>query len=310
VYKWSVEREKEDPDRDQGYQERDIDRAIRTLKDTQINLVLTHDKKVLKYFVTQILNLPNDRRVVAIDQYFGRNATDTEIQAKLDAMYAATKIGDLDARMAMFEKSKKQLEELDDPLVNLAIALRPELDQAQEEDEAFDGALKRLEPKLAMAHAEWKQGDIYPDANGTLRFNYGQVKGYSPADGVDYRYYTTLKGIFEKETGVDPFIIPDELKEIYNRKDFGAYYDSSIGGVPVNFVTDNSGTNGSSGSAVINGKGELIGIDFDTDYEGVSADYIYNPDVCRAVIVDLKYVLFLIDQVYHLDKLMSELTIH
>jgi hypothetical protein len=161
-----------------------------------------------------------------------------------------------------------------------------------------------------MAHAEWRQDNLYPDANSTLRFNYGQVRGYSPADGIQFTPLTTLDGIFEKETGEDPFMIPKELKDVYLNDDFGKYYDSALGGVIVNFVSDNSGTNGNSGSPVINGKGELVGVDFDTGFEGVSADYIYNPDVCRAVIVDVRYVLFIIDHVYKLDELVAELTIH
>jgi len=310
VYKWSVQREKEDYDRDRGYQDRDLKRTQRRLKEAQINLVPSYDKRVLKYFIKHIINLPDNQRIDAIDKYFERDISDEELQIRIDEMYSKTKIGELEARLAMFESSKKQLEDLDDPFLILAIALRPVLDKSQDKDEEFEGALKRLLPKLFMAHGDWKNWEIYPDANGTLRFNYGQVKGYSPADGVEYKYSTTLNGIFEKETGEEPFIVPDDLKDIYMKKDFGKYYDSLISNVPVNFISNNSGTNGSSGSAVLNGKGELIGIDFDTGFEGVSADYIYNPDVCRAIVVDVKYVLFIIDQVYHLDKLMAELTIN
>ncbi len=310
IYKWSVEKEKEDHDRDPGYQKRDIDRTKRRLKNAQINLVPSYDKRVLLYFIKHILNLPDNQRIDAIDKYFGREISEEEIKLKIDEMYSKTNIDNQFKRLNMFESSRIELEELNDPFLNFAKALRPELDKSQEEDEEFYGALNRLKPKLMMAHAERENWNLYPDANGTLRFNFGHVEGYSPADGIDFKYYTTLKGIFEKETGEDPFIVPEDLREIYRKQDYGNYYDSSIAGVPVNFVTTNSGTNGSSGSAVLNSKGELVGIDFDTGFEGVSADYIYNPDVCRAIVVDVRYMLFLIDKVYHLDKLMNELTIH
>ena len=130
------------------------------------------------------MNLPDDHRIEAIDSYFGPDATDEEIRAKIDAMYSRSKVGDLDARMAIFESSKSELDALNDPFLILAAALRPEIDEDENRYEAFNGALKLLSPKLAMAHEEWKKGDIYPDANGTLRFNYGQVMGYSPADGL------------------------------------------------------------------------------------------------------------------------------
>ena len=310
IYRWAVEREKEDEDRQPGYQDRDTEKTTRRLRDAQINLVPSHDLLVLKYFVMKILQLPDDQRITAIDNFFGKDASEAMIEQKLEEMYAGTRIGDLDARMAMFGQSKEELEALDDPFINLAMALRPELDSAERRDEVFEGAMERLNPQLIQAYADWKGDELYPDANGTLRFNYGRVRGYSPADAIVYKPFTTLEGIMEKETGKDPFVVPEKLKEVYRRKDFGKYYDSTLGGVIVNFISDNSGTNGSSGSAVLNGKGELVGIDFDTGFEGVSADYIYNPDVCRAVIVDMRYVLFLIDHVYKQKELVAELTIH
>ncbi len=127
---------------------------------------------------------------------------------------------------------------------------------------------------------------------------------------MEYFYQTGLRGVMEKETGEDPFIVPAELKDVYLKKDYGEYVDPVINDVPVNFTTDNDGTNGNSGSPVFNGKGELIGIDFDGNIESVSDDYIYNGEISRSIVVDIRYALFLMDRVYHLDALMEELTIH
>jgi hypothetical protein len=209
----------------------------------------------------------------------------------------------------MFHMSLEELERLHDPLIDLAAALRPEMDERLQRQKQRSGAMSRLEPQLIQAYAEWKKGNLYPDANSTIRLSYGSVRGYSPRDAVSYHYITRLTGVFEKETGVSPFIVPDKLKAAFAKQDFDGYEDASLGDVPVDFLTTNDGTGGNSGSPILNGRGELVGLDFDGNYESIAKDYIYSPDVARAICVDIRYVLFVIDRVYHLDGLVREMTI-
>lgn len=310
IYKRAVEREKDDIDREPGYQERDRNKAIRRLKRTQINLLPDVDKIMTRYYLKRILDLPDGQKVETFEKLLaGKGDRDKRIDKYLDDLYSRTEIGDLDRRMAMFDMSKDELEKLDDLFIDLAIALRPELDEQRERKKEFSGAHSLLDPKLAAACAEWKKGGIYPDANGTMRVNFGTVTGVSPADAVEYYHQTGLQGVMEKETSKDPFIVPEELKDIYFKKDYGKYIDPVIDDVPVNFLTDNDGTNGNSGSPVLNGRGELIGVDFDGNIESVADDYIYNGEISRSIVVDIRYALFLMDKVYHLDVLMKELTV-
>jgi hypothetical protein len=160
-----------------------------------------------------------------------------------------------------------------------------------------------------QAFSEWKKDRMYPDANGTMRLSYGEVAGYGPRDAVAYDYHTDLTGVMEKETGTDPFIIPDQLKRTYSMKDFGKYTDAHDNEVPVDFLTTNDITGGNSGSPVINGKGELIGIAFDGNYEAVACDYQFDATIDRTIAVDIRYILFIIDKVYHLDGLLKEMTV-
>ena len=141
--------------------------------------------------------------------------------------------------------------------MKLIVALMPEFEEYDARTKQAAGESDRLEPLLIQAYREWKNGKLYPDANGTQRFNYGAVAGYVPRDAVNYRCMTSLTGMMEKETGVFPFIVPKELKQAYAEKNFGRYADAVLGDMPVNFVTSNSGTNGNSGSPVINGKGRI-----------------------------------------------------
>ena len=187
--------------------------------------------------------------------------------------------------------------------------MRPILDKMRDRRRAISGAEQRLQPKLIAAYAAWKGGAMYPDANSTIRFNYGEVKGYSPRDAVRYDYLTGLSGVMEKETGEDPFIVPDALAKTFMNKDTAGYIDPHISDVPVNFLSTNDGTGGNSGSPVINGKGEIIGLLFDGNYESIAADYLFDESIVRSINVDIRYVLYLIDRVYHHDALLNELTV-
>ncbi len=152
------------------------------------------------------------------------------------------------------------------------------------------------------------QRQYYPDANSTMRFTYGQVLDYYPADAVHYDYKTHLSGVMEKE---DPsnweFVVPEKLKKLYENKDFGRY--GNDGELVVCFLTNNDITGGNSGSPVINGWGELIGLAFDGNWEAMSGDIAFEPELQRTIVVDIRYVLFIIDKYAGAKNLIDELTI-
>ena len=180
-------------------------------------------------------------------------------------------------------------------------------------------AMKDANTNYDAAHKVWVKGmtdmkladgkPIYPDANSTLRLTYGRVLPYSPADGVEYGYYTTLKGVMEKE---DPnnreFVVPAKLKQLYQAKDFGRYALPD-GEMPVCFIVNTDNTGGNSGSPVFNAKGGLIGTGFDRNYEGLTGDIAFRPSSQRAACVDIRYTLFIIDKFAGASHLIKELTI-
>jgi len=149
----------------------------------------------------------------------------------------------------------------------------------------------------------------YPDANFTIRFTYGKVVDYFPRDALYYSYYTTLKGVMEKEDPSDPeFVVSDRLKELYKNQDYGRYANQ-YGEMPVCFISNNDITGGNSGSPVINGKGELVGIAFDGNWEAMSGDIVFEPEVQRTISVDIRYVLFIIDKFAGANYLLDEMKI-
>ena len=156
---------------------------------------------------------------------------------------------------------------------------------------------------------EMTDGPVYPDANFTMRLTYGNVKPYNPKDGVTFNYYTTLKGVMEKEDPTSSeFIVPTRLKELYEAKDFGQYALPN-GEMPVAFLTTNDITGGNSGSGVMNSRGELIGLAFDGNWESLSGDINFDDNLQRCINVDIRYVLFVIEKLGNCKRLIDEMNI-
>ncbi len=166
---------------------------------------------------------------------------------------------------------------------------------------------KRLFVAASMEYQDEKA--LYPDANSTPRFTYGYVGDYKPADAVHYNYYTTIDGIMEKEDPTnDEFIVDDHFKKLYRAKDFGMYADKD-GNLWVNFITNNDITGGNSGSGVFNARGELIGTAFDGNWESMSGDIAFEPELQKCINVDIRYTLWVIDKYAGAKHLINEMTI-
>ncbi|MES2591794.1 MAG: S46 family peptidase [Bacteroidota bacterium] len=149
----------------------------------------------------------------------------------------------------------------------------------------------------------------YPDANSTLRVAYGKVGGYMPRDAVFYDYYTTLDGLMEKENPmVEEFVVSPKLKELFLKKDYGQYADKN-NELRIAFCASNHTTGGNSGSPVLNGDGQLIGTNFDRNWEGTMSDIMFNPDQVRNIVLDIHYTLFVIDKYAGAGYLLNEMTL-
>ena len=178
----------------------------------------------------------------------------------------------------------------------------------------------RLNQDLQLAYRDYMRGQMvycrtqrvpkafYPDANLTLRVAYGHIKGYSPSDGTYYLPSSTIKGIMEKDNPeIFDYNIPQRLRDIYAAKDYGRWADAS-GEVPVCFIATNHTTGGNSGSPVINADGELIGLNFDRVWEGTMSDIVFDPEICRNIALDIRYVLFTIEKIGGAGYLLNGMT--
>jgi hypothetical protein len=304
------ERTKPDLEREAGFQERDLDRARQREKDLTRSLAPSAARKALAHLVARTQASAREVPVRALDEAFGREATAGAIEAKLSEMDAATALGDEKARLANVDATYTALASSADPYVRLALALHPDLAAIRAARKETNGALLVWRPRYlsALEALRTSKGKaIYPDANSTLRVSFATVKGYSPREAVTFTPRTSLRGVLEKERGAEPFAAPKKVLDAARSGDFGPWADPLLGSVPVGFLTDGDTTGGNSGSPTMNGRGEVVGLNFDRVWENVAGDFGWSPERSRNVNVDLRYALWMMDRVDGASALLKEL---
>jgi hypothetical protein len=213
---------------------------------------------------------------------------------------------------AFLDNPKKKVLEKD-PALQLSVEFSNMMGQVMGQYRDANAKIGKYNRLFIAGLREMQPGKVfYPDANSTMRMSYGSVQDYMAADAVFYDYYTTLAGVMEKEDASnDEFYVEEDLKVLYQNKDFGRYGEMIDGKekMIVCFLTTNDITGGNSGSPVINGNGELIGIAFDGNWEAMSGDIAFEPELQRTINVDIRYVLFIIDKMAGAQNLIDELTI-
>jgi hypothetical protein len=235
--------------------------------------------------------------------------TGARIDAALEKLYGGTKLEvEADRLKLLKSATTAELKKSKDPLIELALKLRPLQKDAEDRDKAYQGAMSLLRPRYIEALRAWSPGPIAPDANGTLRVTYGTVRGYRPTpDAPMHKPFTRVSEMVAKHTGKDPFIAPARILQAAKAKKFGPYVDASLGEVPLDFLSDLDITGGNSGSPTLNARGELVGLAFDGNYESMASDWLFIPHITRTIHVDLRYMLWVLDAVDGGDHLLSEM---
>ena len=312
LYRLSVEKTKNDLDRAEAYTERNRKQLLGGVTRNRRNMEPGSDRAGLRMFLLEATKLPADQRIPPIDAALaatGQSGAEAQVDALLDRLYASTQIGNAEAETKMLEETTAQLTARNDSMLSFAGSLRPFATQLDEAEQSYDGAMTRIRPVMLDALRVSRGGRLYPDANGTLRFGFGQVKGYAPKNAIWYAPQTDVRGVVEKESGEEPFNSPARLLERAKAREFGPYADPELKTLPVAFISTNVVTNGSSGSATLNAWGELCGLAFDSNWEGVGADYLVEEDITRTIHVDSRYVLWVMDAVDGADNLLREMGI-
>jgi hypothetical protein len=293
--RWAGEKAKPDLDRETDYQERNRERLAERLERDQKRLHLPTEAALMTDVFARFAQLPERSRVPEVEAFLGGVRDPQAIRAKIDDLLARTKVTDLAERKKMFEESEEQLRARRDPLLDLAFSLDRELKDLKERDDRFQGAVSRLRPRWQRAVIAQAGRPVAPDANGTLRVSFAHVKGYAPQDAVWMEPRTTVAGMAAKDTGEEPFNAPKVLLEAAPQAPKSRWADPKLKDVPVAFLADADTTGGNSGSPVVNGKGELVGVNFDRVWENVANDFGYNPEVARNISADVRYLLWILE---------------
>ncbi|MGP1501570.1 MAG: S46 family peptidase [Bergeyella cardium] len=271
-------------------------------------LVLYGDKTPKEYLPSSFKNDFKSSNQAAILENMERFSVNSIITGR-KALNGSTVYSDIDK---VFSNQQALLEVLEkDPFITLVRDLKAVYSRTTDVNFAqYQTQIDALQKTFMAQQMETdKDRKFFPDANSTLRVTYGQIKGSSPRDAVSYNYQTHLKGVMEKYIPNDyEFNVPEKLINLYNAKDYGVYKDKT-GDVPVNFTATNHTTGGNSGSPALDAYGNLIGLNFDRQWEGTMSDINYDPNLCRNIMVDTKYILFIIDKYADSKWLIDEMKI-
>ena len=299
------ERAKPDAARAAGFTDADRSKLRDRLRREQSQYFATADKRIFAALVRRALQLPQDQRIAAIDSRFDQLSVD-DIDRAIAGMYAASPLFDTLARDAMLDESIDALAARKDPLLDFGIAWSRDVRALREREREWNARTALHRPAWRRAVAAHAGKPVAPDANGTLRVSFAHVQGYAPRDGVRYTPFTTLAGVLQKHTGAEPFDVPLTVRDAA-RAPGQRWRHSGLDDVPVNFLADGDTSGGNSGSPVIDGRGGLVGVNFDRVWENVAGDFGFNPAVSRNISVDIRYLLWQLDRVTQAEALLREL---
>ncbi|MCG2583271.1 S46 family peptidase [Massilia sp. TS11] len=301
LYRLALEKQKPDAEREGGYQQRDVFMIKARMTRLEQSFDAGVDQARFGAALARYSKLPAHPQ-----------GLDALLPKDVGALYQGSQLAQTARRLEWMEKAPADFSAANDAFIQLAVKLHDVGMNLENRRKEVDGNLERVIPQYMAAVIAWKKSQgkpVYPDANGTLRVTYGTVSPYSPRDGVSKGPFTTVEGIVEKYTGEGEFMAPANLLQAIKEKRYGQFKDPVLGTVPVDFLSSADTSGGNSGSAVMNKRGELIGLNFDSTYESVSKDWYFDPQITRAIHVDIRYMLWVMKEVDHADNLLKEMRI-
>jgi len=258
-------------------------------------------KPMMRILIEEWANISSAQRLA------GTEILGSGDQTVIDTVFATTQMFDGQKRKELFAGGRDAVMASEDPMIVLARGIHEEYQQWLQRRRTREGRKLDIGRRWIAAQESFRGQSFYPDANSTLRVSIAEVKSYEPRDGVHYKPQTTVAGLLQKQTGEAPFNNPKPLLAAAETRMQSRWVVPHLGDVPVCFLTNGDTTGGNSGSPVVNGRGELIGLNFDRVFENVAGDFGWNPERSRNVVCDFRYVLWVLEEVQPAPNLLKEL---
>lgn len=300
----ATERAKPDVEREAPYMDRNLSQTTQQLLLDVGDWHGPTDQRMLSGMLQRLKRIPEHEEIEPLSRVIKSGDSIDGIAATL---VSKSRLGDPAFVQECLKRSITELKATDDPALQWMIDLYPHFLKLREKEKEREGKLNQLYGDLIDVQQLRESSGFLPDANGTLRLTVGKVEAYSPVDAIVKTPITTVDGLLEKTTGVDPFITPTPVLKAIQEKRFGPYAHARLGKVPVAFLYSTDTTGGNSGSPVINARGELVGVNFDRTFEATINDFAWDRRYSRSIGVDIRFVLWIIGEVYGAKSLTEEM---
>lgn len=304
VYDAARERQKPDLEREAPYMDRNFEQSVQANRVAMADWHAPTDEILLGGMLERMQSISEAGSWAPLA---AAGKTPAEASGLAGTMISRTRMGDPAFVDQCLKMTPAELEALGDPVLDLVIGLYPAWSELRERNKAREGRLGQLYSSLIDIKQEFLATGFVPDANATLRFTSGRVRGYSPADALIKTPISTLQGVIDKTTGVEPFDTPQAVLDRFAARDFGRWVSPQLQQVPVAILYDTDTTGGNSGSPVLDADGALVGVNFDRCFEATINDFAWNTSYSRSIGVDVRYVMWITGTVYGANHLLQEM---
>lgn len=298
----------ENSERTRSYKEENLSQTIMRTSLSADDFNPEFEKRFLTKMFCDALNYEGASKIAAVENKFGGEKSKEKIEEFVNNLVDFITTSEDNPIMTMVAKTPEEIFNSELEVIGFAMELKEQDDKISAELDEFEGAMNTLLADLVEVKRLWNEASFVPDANRTLRLTYGYVKGYSPADAIYYSPITTLDGVIDKAlTGNPDYEIPSKLRELYEAKDFGRFYDKKLGGIPTGILYNTDTSGGNSGSPIMDANGNLVGVNFDRAFEATINDFAWDDAYSRSIGVDIRYVLWVTQKIGGAGFLLEEM---